>query len=1130
MNRWFVSLIVSFTTLFILSACNSNTKSSESQDDTPPTNNSSLAQAQFGSLADAEVSIYKFEINGSLVLQWKETTSSGTALDEIGYFPSHITSLEKESFYLYKVTGGKDWDLNQDGVLDANFTLNKGSIYAFAQTKDLIEAGSRLKVTIASELLYELIAKELKSDINATQLQLHIDTYAKTVVTDIDNNGKINNQDVLIYSVPPYKPMMQEEYKNNLNLYINNIHQGNLALPNITILSEGNITLSENIRFVTQMQARVLNGAPITWSIKGGDDQALFTVESNGSVTFKSAPDFENPQDTNKDNIYNLTVQASDGSQQQTLALKITITNLNDSLPVINTNSDISISEAYTKVVQLHGSDADGDLLSWSITDGTDKSLFTIDTNTTTLHFKTAPNFEHPSDNDHNNIYEVAITLSDGKHNVSKMLHITITDIRYEAFILTIKTDNNGTTNDRAFLIPTKGSSYNYNVDCENDGIFEATAVDGNYTCNYATQGTYHVVIQNNSQNQDGFPRIYFNNEGDKNKLLAIAQWGSQPWASMRGAFYGCKNLTSIGDITADTPNLSLVKSMANMFKDASSFNQDISQWNVSNVEDMSAMFYGATAFNQDLSDWNTSHVTTMSYMFKAASSYNQDMWLWDTSHVTDMSGMFYGAKNFNQNINHWDTSYVIDMSAMFKETNIFNQPLQDWNTTNVTHMDEMFYDAVVFNQNLNSWNTSHVKDMSSMFKAAPLFNQNLTDWNTTNVTNMGSMFYGAVAFNGTIENWDVANVVSMYSMFKDASHFNQNIEKWNTAKVQNMNSMFYNATTFNKSLKNWNTKNVTNMGSMFKNAFHFNQDITQWDTAQVTDMHSMFYNDSAFNQNLNNWNTAKVTNMNAMFKNAIRFNQSLSSWNTENVTDMNSMFYGATNFNQYLGQWNTANVTDMYAMFKDAIHFNQNISGWDTSSVTNMGNMFKNLATFNQNLTNWDTGHVTDMNNMFYGATQFDGDISQWNVANVTDMNYMFKDAAHFNQDIGNWDTSKVTNMKGMFYGATAFNQYIGNWDISHVTDISFMFKNATAYNQYMLHWNTENVITMSGVFYNASSFNQNISQWNTAKVTNMNSMFYNAESFANQDLSGWDVTNVINHDNFFKHTGEGNVEPIWP
>jgi surface protein len=44
---------------------------------------------------------------------------------------------------------------------------------------------------------------------------------------------------------------------------------------------------------------------------------------------------------------------------------------------------------------------------------------------------------------------------------------------------------------------------------------------------------------------------------------------------------------------------------MQEVFKNASSFDQNISAWNVSKVNNMIMMFYDATAFNQDLQNWN---------------------------------------------------------------------------------------------------------------------------------------------------------------------------------------------------------------------------------------------------------------------------------------------------------------------------------------------------------------------------------------------------------------------------------------------------------------------------------------------------------------------------------------------
>jgi VCBS repeat-containing protein len=93
------------------------------------------------------------------------------------------------------------------------------------------------------------------------------------------------------------------------------------------------VTISENTTAITTAHATDPDaGTTLTYAITGGADAALFQINAaTGALSFKSAPDFENPADAGGDNVYDVVVSASDGTLSDTQAIAVTVGNAIDS-------------------------------------------------------------------------------------------------------------------------------------------------------------------------------------------------------------------------------------------------------------------------------------------------------------------------------------------------------------------------------------------------------------------------------------------------------------------------------------------------------------------------------------------------------------------------------------------------------------------------------------------------------------------------------------------------------------------------------------------------------------------------------------------------------------------------------
>lgn len=334
-------------------------------------------------------------------------------------------------------------------------------------------------------------------------------------------------------------------------------------------------------------------------------------------------------------------------------------------------------------------------------------------------------------------------------------------DTRFKITINTTLTGGTGSAIDTFILQNYLTGTYDYYVDWGEDGEEEHITSGGAHPHVYSTAGSYQIKIRGT------FSNIYFHYENDCAKLVSIDNWGNIAWNSMVGAFYGCAVMT--GNYT-DTPNLTSVTSLAQMFRGCSIFNSSVNSFNTSNITNMTDIFRGCVIFNQPVNNFNTAKVTHFTNMFRVCQLFNQPVSNFDTSSAIDMSYMFYGCYAFNQSISNFITSGVTTMLYMFYSCYVFNQSVSGFDTSKVTTMAYMLKLCRKFNQPVSNFNTSKVTNMSEMFFDCREFNQSVSNFITSGVTDMVSMFYNCDIFKQSISNFNLSSATTIGNLLLDCN------------------------------------------------------------------------------------------------------------------------------------------------------------------------------------------------------------------------------------------------------------------------------------------------------------------------------------------------------------------------
>ncbi|WP_407269160.1 beta strand repeat-containing protein [Tenacibaculum maritimum] len=255
-------------------------------------------------------------------------------------------------------------------------------------------------------------------------------------------------------------------------------------------LADVNESTPENVAIT---ETPVLTGTPIgtpTYTITGGEDQGLFTIDAaTGAVTLPGQ-DFENPADANGDNVYEVEVTVTDAdgnTDKATVAITVTDVVETAAITLADVNESTPENVAITETPALGGATPIG-VVTYTITGGEDQGLFTIDTATGAV---TLPgqDFENPADANGDNVYEVEVTVTDADGNTDKAtVAITVTDV-VETAAITLADVNESTPENVAITeTPALGGATPIGVVTytitggEDQGLFTIDAATGAVT------------------------------------------------------------------------------------------------------------------------------------------------------------------------------------------------------------------------------------------------------------------------------------------------------------------------------------------------------------------------------------------------------------------------------------------------------------------------------------------------------------------------------------------------------------------------------------------------------------------------------------------------------------------------
>ena len=363
--------------------------------------------------------------------------------------------------------------------------------------------------------------------------------------------------------------------------------------PFFTSMSE--FSVPENNKDLESITADDPEKQSIGYEIEDDLDGGLFTINTNTSVlSFNNAPDFEAPQDHNSDNIYELFIIASDGTNQTRLKFVVTVSGVNEFPPKFpQVQLNVPENSLFDQTV---GADDDGDELTYEIIGGDDQSLFMIDSSTGALRFKEGPDYESPSDANADNQYQVTVRVSDGENSHTETLTFTVDPVN-EAPVFTSTTTIEITENNQITLTVAATDPEGDDVEFALIGGADAALFDFNVSTrelrfktipdfelptDSGSNNQYLVIVSASDQSLISEQQIYITVTGENDNAAVFTTADTLNYFENNTAAIKI----SANDIDGDTLQYSIVDSDPDLDETKFSINSDTGELSFNNSPD----------------------------------------------------------------------------------------------------------------------------------------------------------------------------------------------------------------------------------------------------------------------------------------------------------------------------------------------------------------------------------------------------------------------------------------------------------------------------------------------------------------------------------------------------------------